>query len=683
MKLRGRKLKQIQQAILDGYPSKESLEMMIRIKMDIPLDNVATGDTLSSIVFALIKWAESTGQVRKLILSAHENNTGNPSLKLLADEFTDEYFIDSVPRLPPWDSIGLTAMGTAAIVVTVMFIGVSLFLANRRVVQKLPAAPSEIATIAFPEMPRATATSEFALIDNSTNAHIRPSASKPLSQPITSSNTTSRTILSVQKFREDLSDPFEIDNNCIEAHSIPTDETFQFRTFHNFTDRDWVYFETVADQTYLIRAEVPYDSGVDIALQVYLSCDSGAVGEQNYPFSQGARLHFRALKNGKAYLNLRNQNASKNDDQMRYVLTVRALHETGKPGVLILVAGSISPSSVQNNISSVANSVHKLFVSKGYSSERVMYLGLQQDSDWVDASANRETLKSVITEWTINKVGPERPLTLYMIGHGELDKLFLNQEQDIFVTPSDMNHFLGILEENVSDLLVNVIIEANHSGSFLEGTQSLAKDGRVIITSTDSNNLTWASLDGAIFSDYFINALGQDSSLYRAYHEARTSVRTIYPDQLPLINGDNNNVPGQAADVAAAAIRGFTFGGTLSGGSGFPPYITDVDASMLTTEELIEISAEVRGENGVERVWAAIYKPNSTSLSVSKSGFASDLSSKRFLNLFQRDDDLFVTIYSDFDELDNYRIVVYAQDSSGMYAQPRAIDFTIPTVEER
>lgn len=62
MKLSGEQKEQIQLAILDGYPSKDALQMMVGIKMNESLDVIVSGDNLASAVFNLVEWSISTGR---------------------------------------------------------------------------------------------------------------------------------------------------------------------------------------------------------------------------------------------------------------------------------------------------------------------------------------------------------------------------------------------------------------------------------------------------------------------------------------------------------------------------------------------------------------------------------------------------------------------------------------------
>lgn len=87
MNLSGQQWKQLQEALLDAFPNKSSLEQMLLFGLDKNLDAIAEGGSLETIVFSLIKTAVAQGWLLKLIYVARKSNPGNPCLKAIAEEF--------------------------------------------------------------------------------------------------------------------------------------------------------------------------------------------------------------------------------------------------------------------------------------------------------------------------------------------------------------------------------------------------------------------------------------------------------------------------------------------------------------------------------------------------------------------------------------------------------------------
>jgi Effector-associated domain 1/AAA-like domain len=86
MNLTGQQRKRLQNALIDAFPTKASLEQMLSFELDKNLDEIAGGKDLQNIVFNLIKRAEAESWVEDLIVDARNSNEGNLKLKNLAEE---------------------------------------------------------------------------------------------------------------------------------------------------------------------------------------------------------------------------------------------------------------------------------------------------------------------------------------------------------------------------------------------------------------------------------------------------------------------------------------------------------------------------------------------------------------------------------------------------------------------
>ncbi len=81
IELRGEQFQQFHEALLSAFPSSATLKQMIRFKLNKNLDELATGENYSEVVFKLLEWAESQGQLQVLLTGALEQNPGNPKLR--------------------------------------------------------------------------------------------------------------------------------------------------------------------------------------------------------------------------------------------------------------------------------------------------------------------------------------------------------------------------------------------------------------------------------------------------------------------------------------------------------------------------------------------------------------------------------------------------------------------------
>jgi energy-coupling factor transporter ATP-binding protein EcfA2 len=100
MPLTGQQIKLMRGALCDGFPTRDHLAMMLHIEMDVVLDQVAEAPDHLLRAFRLITWADSTGNVRRLIAAAAAQNPGNPAVKQLAGA-SREWVLDNEEAAAP------------------------------------------------------------------------------------------------------------------------------------------------------------------------------------------------------------------------------------------------------------------------------------------------------------------------------------------------------------------------------------------------------------------------------------------------------------------------------------------------------------------------------------------------------------------------------------------------------
>lgn len=80
MTLTGAQISQLLEALLDAYPQRDILRLMVRVELGENLDAIAGGGNLRAVVFSLIEWANRTGRTAELIDGARRGNPGNVAL---------------------------------------------------------------------------------------------------------------------------------------------------------------------------------------------------------------------------------------------------------------------------------------------------------------------------------------------------------------------------------------------------------------------------------------------------------------------------------------------------------------------------------------------------------------------------------------------------------------------------
>lgn len=97
MRLARQQAKEILEAMLSAYGNKSSLGIMVRLQLDEDLDKIAGGENLRVLVFNLIRWAEATDSVAKLIEAACRENPQNLGLQEQLEKLQQQ----APPAKPP------------------------------------------------------------------------------------------------------------------------------------------------------------------------------------------------------------------------------------------------------------------------------------------------------------------------------------------------------------------------------------------------------------------------------------------------------------------------------------------------------------------------------------------------------------------------------------------------------
>ena len=479
-------------------------------------------------------------------------------------------------------------------------------------------------------------------------------------------------------------DVYETDDTCGQAQEISTDGAPRTHTYHDSDDVDWAFFQATADTIYIIEAITPADSKADVALEIYDACGGTAQDGQDNTFSPNVSLSLTAFQDGPLYLRLADRAGgasgdTTDDEAAIYYLAVRALAQTAPGGAVVIVAGKNKASdSLQSNIYHVTNAAYRLFLANGYDpNSNIRYLAPDTDDSRLDADGDgtpdangvstKVNLQQAITQWAADKVDADHAFTLYMMDHGGYDVFYLNylNNQPEIVKSSELAGWLDELEAAAPGVEVNVILEACHSGSFIDPEQSISRLGRVVIASTGAYPLAYASQQGAVFSDAFLAALGRGMSLNSSFAEAKWAVGQAHPDQTPWLDDNGNGIPNEPEDGQEAARRGFAYAGTLTDAQ-WPPYIAWAGVNQRTG--LIEAEVRVQESKIISDVRALVYAPSYEPPEPGEDMPQEDVPQ---VELDDPDGDgVYTAMHAGFVEPGVYRVVVYAVDDTGLNARP-------------
>lgn len=481
---------------------------------------------------------------------------------------------------------------------------------------------------------------------------------------------------------------FEPNDDCPQAKVIPTDGQQQLHLFEQPADKDWIKFDVTENNNYLIEVNIPPESQSDVEVELYTGCNQVASQVQNFAYTPGARLEFQATSTGSIYLRIVNRAANNTltssgsaatGEQTLYYVVVRDLSAANTQGALIIVSGRLKANdAVQRNIDNVAETVYRLFQKQDYPIERIQFLTTKESSPGRTGAPSKASLQAAITTWALDKVTGGRPLTLYIVDHGDPGKVYLDKPNLEWITPDELNGWLNQLEAAAPGVKINVIIEACNSGSFMvapgqaqaAAPTGLSKAGRVVITSAGQRNLAYVTSRGAIFSDSFLRGLGNGSSLWTSFSGGRWAAEQSKRGQTPYLDANGNSIPNEKEDEEIASLRGFAFAGTLVGEE-WIPFVASVAVQTQVIDGNAEIRAEVRDDVAVNRVWIVVYPPgyippqegNELVIQIGAAGVSSAI-------LSPLGNDRYAINYVGFDQPGTYKVIVYAEDDQGNEARP-------------
>ena len=101
MKLSGKQIGQIQDALLDAFSTRDALRMLATIELDENLDAIAGERILRVVAFNLVTWAAAEDCVLALIQGACRQNEGNATLQQLT-QAADVPFAPADFTREPW-----------------------------------------------------------------------------------------------------------------------------------------------------------------------------------------------------------------------------------------------------------------------------------------------------------------------------------------------------------------------------------------------------------------------------------------------------------------------------------------------------------------------------------------------------------------------------------------------------
>ncbi|MGB3220823.1 MAG: C13 family peptidase, partial [Anaerolineae bacterium] len=463
-------------------------------------------------------------------------------------------------------------------------------------------------------------------------------------------------------------DDWEPDNTCSLSNTLPPSGVSQDHTFHAPGDADWVRFTAVGGTRYVIMAQ---HSGplADVRLELWEACGGGLIQGGN-DFGPDTQLIWEAPVSGLYFLRTTNELAGLYGAQASYHLSIRSVTS----GAAIIVGGRLhAPDDLQPQITFMTNRAHLVFTHAGYDPADIFYLSADPaPQPFVDAPSLPGNVQYAIQTWAPAHIQDGEPLYIYLSNHGEREVFYLDTGSQV-VTTAQLDAWLTALQAQRPHSPVVVMIEACFSGSLITPPASLARAGRVIITATSDNNLSYARPlgQGAEFSDPFFSALDANYDLWTSYQLASQAVQRVRGNlQTPWIEADGDGLPYPLDPDDEGAGRNLGLGRAGGGFGSQAPYIEQPLIPTPAFNQTVHLQVKVLDENRAgTTVWMEITKP-STPPPSPPPGYQTPIShAERVALTYNPATDRFEADVT-FDEEGPYQLVFQAEDAGGQRAQP-------------
>ena len=473
-------------------------------------------------------------------------------------------------------------------------------------------------------------------------------------------------------------DDYEPDDTCAQARPVAVNGALQAHTLHQYADADWVWFEAAAGKDYVVQATA-IESNADLKLELYDQCGQPPVPpDDEDTLGNDARLVFTAPVAGVYYIKATNTDPLSYGADTEYRLSVRVRQAAP---LVVIVAGRNNSGSLDANIRFMGDQAYRTFRRLGVPRENLRYLsvGANRDADQdgyldVDGVPSWLNMRYAIQDWPRERgLGLGVPFYLYLVDHGGTDYYcalsctdYVAETLKERVSAADLHLWLSNLEATTGADEINVIIEACHSGSFIDvtsyGLAHISGHNRVIIASTGSDKDAYPSEHGGYFSDAFFTTFGDNADLWTAYEAGRTA--TQRKPQTPWLD-DNGDAVADGRDGALARGRGL-----LALGEGSIPIVQN-----LTVSEVQDASATLQvialDDVAVVTATVEIFPPGFTIPEVPE-GETPVLNIER-VRLSATGNGTFEGTYTGFTEQGIYRLVAYVWDSDGNLSLPHLV----------
>ncbi len=344
---------------------------------------------------------------------------------------------------------------------------------------------------------------------------------------------------------------------------------------------------------------------------------SDTTGFFQLPLWSGWTGHIKALKQG--YFFTPNDITIDAISQNQSITLNAEAVESEQDARVIIMAGNLDNSDpLQPYINKEANYAYRVLLSKGIKKDNIRYYNafFEQDidedgffNDIEDIPSKRELEQSIV-RWSQNYVNTQKPLIIYMLGHGVKNQFFVKKSGESEVlSPEELDGWLDQLQ-SVTSAKVIIVYDACYSGTFLEPLAASQEQRRILMMSAGTNELANFSGRGDLsFSSIFWKYTLIGRNIADSFKESLKTIRSATNNsQKPLLDDNGDGVFDSHQDFALSEI---TYIGNPSITAAAFPKVTILSSDQVAQSGQsieVQVSVDISAQQ-VGQVWGVLSPP--------------------------------------------------------------------------
>ncbi|MCD6385830.1 VCBS repeat-containing protein, partial [Candidatus Sumerlaeota bacterium] len=355
-------------------------------------------------------------------------------------------------------------------------------------------------------------------------------------------------------------------------------------------------------------------------------------------------------------------------------INVISASDITRAGKAIIMAGTKGTATdpLWETTNYLANFCYQTLLYKGFSKENIYYLNPEPNQDVdgdgadddIDADSTLANFQYAVETWTTDT----HNLLIYLIDHGgdSGGAGYFRCNGSELLYAGDLDGWLDALQMNYP-CTVTLVVDCCNAGSFLDELTAPSGKVRVAIASTEPTQEAFFAGGGLVsFTADFINCVYSGYSLAASFDSAAGAMDRY---QTPQMDDNNDGVYNKDTDGDVAG--GMYIGASFIAGAD-RPQIGKISANQTiqTGSSALIWASEVSSIYAIDRVWATIVPPDFQP-NPDQNPEQPIIGLPQIDLIWNPTTERYEGIYSNFDKLGAYKVIIYAQDVWGSVSFPK------------